>query len=51
VLATGIHDLHGSASRAGTTLATRLDQLGFGPPPRRTDPAIVRALRAIIDSQ
>jgi copper homeostasis protein len=50
VLAAGIHDLHGSASRAATPLAPRLTALGFGPAPRPTDPDIVRALRDIIDS-
>lgn len=51
VLATGIHDLHGSASRAGEALDPRSAALGFGPAPRLTDPDIVRALRHIIDSR
>jgi copper homeostasis protein len=50
VLATGIHDLHGSASRPGEALAQQLTALGFGPVPRPTDPDIVRALRHIIDN-
>lgn len=49
VLAAGIHDLHGSASRAGEELPAKLVALGFGPVPRPTDPDTVHALRAIID--
>ncbi len=51
VLATGVHDLHGSASRAGATLPAKLVALGFGPVPRPTDPDTVRALRQIIDNK
>lgn len=51
VLAAGVHDLHGSASRAGEALDPRSTALGFGPAPRPTDPGVVRALRHIIDSK
>jgi copper homeostasis protein len=49
VLATGIHDLHGSASRAGAAMSAKLVALGFGPVPRPTDRDTVLALRRIID--
>ncbi len=50
VLAAGVHDLHGSASRVGATLPAKLFALGFGPVPRPTDADTVRALRQIIDN-
>ncbi|MBB4154526.1 copper homeostasis protein [Sphingomonas jinjuensis] len=50
VAATGVRDVHGSASsptRASDALA---DKLEFSPQPRRTDPDVVRGLRTAIDT-
>lgn len=47
--ASGVADLHGSASRAGRDATEKVKALGFGPPPRQTDADTVRALRDILD--
>lgn len=47
--ATGAQALHGSASVAVADGAA--DRLGFGPPPRRTDLALVKGLRQVIDDK
>lgn len=47
--ASGVVELHGSASSAGRGTTEKVMALGFGAPPRQTDAAIVRQLRNILD--
>lgn len=49
IAATGVHEVHGSASVAADAPAD--DRLGFGPPPRITSRAIVTQLRQAIDDK